>query len=73
MEHRCTWRQCGAPATKCIRIRLRNPFVKHMREDGTIYEVEAEGRDLWRCEKHYQEQSAHWDEMEATGVFIVER
>lgn len=70
--HRCTWKGCGAPATKKIRIRLRHP-VKCLREDGTIYEEITEGRDLWRCEKHYQEQSEHWQEMEDSGIFIVER
>lgn len=70
--HFCTWKGCGAPATKKICIRLSRP-VKCQDEDGTIHEEISEGRDLWRCDEHYEEQSIHWDEMEATGVFIVER
>jgi hypothetical protein len=72
MEHKCTWQHCGAPATKVIRIRLSRP-VKVRAEDGSITEHESEGRDLWRCEEHYVDQAKHWDEMEKTGVFIVER
>jgi hypothetical protein len=72
MEHKCTWQHCGAPATKVIRIRLKHP-VKVLGEDGVVTEHTSEGKDLWRCDEHYQMQSDHWSEMEKTGVFIVER
>lgn len=54
MEHKCTWKGCGAPATKCVYLRLKNPTYKQLHEDGTITEETSEGRTLWRCDVHYK-------------------
>lgn len=69
--HRCTWKHCGAPATKKIRIQLARP-VKCLDRDGNIYEEVTEGQDLWRCDVHYADQAQHWEEMGDTGIFIVD-
>lgn len=67
--HRCQWKNCGAPATKKLRIRLKNPFYKQLQRDGTITTEKAEGRDLWRCDEHYADAIEHWGD---SDVFIVE-
>ena len=67
--HFCTWQKCGAPATKVIRVRLRHPERIVDLKGNPIPEA-AEGKDLWRCDSHYEGQVKHWEEMEE--VFIVE-
>ena len=67
--HFCTWQKCGAPATKKIRIRLRNPERIVDLAGNPILEA-GEGRDLWRCDPHYEEAVLHWKDLE--DVFIVE-
>lgn len=67
--HLCTWRNCGAPATKKITIRIKHPTIKVMDEAGDIHEEPTEPRDLWRCDEHYHKN----DDLDSMGVFIVER
>ena len=54
MTHKCTWRGCGAPATKKVHLRLKNPFYQQLHEDGSLTKEKSEGRDLWRCDVHYK-------------------
>ena len=67
--HFCTWQRCGAPATKVIRVRLRYP-ERIVDLQGKPIPEAADGRDLWRCDPHYEEALAHWANMEE--LFIVE-
>lgn len=59
---------------KKIHIRLKHP-VKVRQDDGSITLVQSDGKDLWRCDKHYTENSKHWDQMQADWPdhWIVER
>lgn len=74
MAHKCQWRFCGAPATKKIHVRLKHP-VKVRQDDGKITLVQSEGKDLWRCDRHYEMDSKHWEQMqtEYPDHWIVER
>jgi hypothetical protein len=67
--HVCTWKRCGAPATKKIRIRLRHP-ERYMDTEGNPIPDAGEGKDLWRCDPHYE--MALDDLGDGGGVFIVE-
>lgn len=67
--HFCDWQRCGAPATKKIHIRIRYPERIIDTEGNPIPEAGL-GRDLWRCDPHYELALEHWAEME--DVFIVE-
>jgi len=60
--HKCTWKGCGAPATKKVHLRSRNPYYTVLEEDGTRHREKSEGKDVWLCEKHYAspEPWAHW-------------
>lgn len=69
--HYCTWQRCGAPATKKIRIRIRHP-ENIIDTDGNPIEGAGDGRDLWRCDPHYEEAIRHWSDPAMEEVFIIE-
>ena len=66
--HVCTWKHCGAPATKMLRLRLRHP-ERIMDERGKPIPDAGRGRDMWRCDPHYMEEVERWKD---TEFFIVE-
>jgi hypothetical protein len=68
VSHVCTWQHCGAPATKKIRIRLRHPDVI-LGLNGKPLPEAGVGKDLWRCDPHYEEEKERWAGEE---FFIVE-
>jgi hypothetical protein len=67
--HVCTWKRCGAPATKKVRIRLRYP-ERILGPDRKPLAEAGEGKDLWRCDPHYEEEKGRWKDDE--DLFIVE-
>lgn len=67
--HVCTWKRCGAPATKKIRVRLRYP-ERIVDPEGRPIADAKYTRDLWRCDPHYEEEIGRWKQSE--DLFIVE-